>query len=193
MSQTFTRTAGLQALCLVAGIALMVGGCAQKTPLQKLEEARSQYTATLNGWTVLEPPAPAEEPVAMEEGEVASEEMAAGEEMEEGMPPEEGMPMEEAAEPAPRTVLLDVLVHNESREKLDGITLDVSLAGASGAEKRHWRLWVDTSSIERGPGSQIDEKLEDVVIEEGDGFHVEVRNPVPTSERGEYREYEGIS
>ena len=90
---------------------------------------------------------------------------------------------------AARRRLMAATVHNV-RAFLDG--QPVNVVNESGNEMQHWRIWVDTKSIERGPGSQIDYKLEGVEIAEGYGFFVEVRHPVPAADRGEYAEYSNL-
>jgi hypothetical protein len=86
-------------------------------------------------------------------------------------------------------VVLDIVVRHDSREKLPGITVEVELADGARREKEHYRVWIDTPRIERGPGAQVSYVLEDVPYVEGDAFFVEVRSPVPAAERGLYREF----
>ena len=90
-------------------------------------------------------------------------------------------------------VVLDIVIKNQNDSQLPGLTLDVSQAGAEGAEKGHWRAWVDSSKIGRGPGTQVSYTLRGVDYQQGDGFHVEVRNPVPPADRGDYREFSAAS
>lgn len=86
-------------------------------------------------------------------------------------------------------ILLDVLVRWEGRERLPGITLDVSMGDATGKEKANRRIWVDTAKLDRGPGEQTTLTLTDIPYQPGDGFFVEVRSPIPAAERGDYREF----
>jgi hypothetical protein len=87
-------------------------------------------------------------------------------------------------------VLLDVLVRGDAEMSLPGITLEVSIAGPTGAEKEHRRVWVETVGVGPG-GEQVSLPLEGLDYQAGDGFHVAVRSPVPVAERGDYREFEG--
>jgi hypothetical protein len=96
-----------------------------------------------------------------------------------------------ATSPESSDVLLDIVVQHDSREKLPGITLEVGLVDPEKREKEHYRIWVDTSQIERGPGAQVTYLLEGVPYQEGDAFFVEVRAEVPPAERGLYREFAG--
>ena len=118
---------------------------------------------------------------AMAEGAMAEGAAAEGEEVAEGEIP---------AEPEMVNVLLDILIHNEGAGTLDGVTLDLTIAGSDGTEKEHRLLWVETAGLTKGSQSQVAYELEDVAYEEGDGFHVEVRYPIPMEERGDYREFD---
>lgn len=93
--------------------------------------------------------------------------------------------------PVKQSVLLDLVVSHDSPEKLPGITLDLTQTGADRQEKRRWRVWVDTSGIEPGPGRQVSHDLGTVELAPGDRFAVEVRHPVPAAERDGYREFSG--
>ena len=97
------------------------------------------------------------------------------------------------AEPAMATVLLDFLLHNEGSGTLDGITVDLTIAGPDGNEKERRLLWVETAGLTKGSQRQVAHELTDVGYVEGDGFHVEVRNPIPMEERGDYREFDAGS
>ena len=98
----------------------------------------------------------------------------------------------ELSQPGPPVILVDVLVSTTAREKLDGITIDVSQCDSQGNEKELRRLWIDTSNIERGSGAQVTLRLEDLDYVEGDGFHVQVRSPIPVQDRAEYQEFSSI-
>lgn len=172
----------LFALCLAA-----CGG-APESPADQLEEIRSRYAAELNGFAVHQVPVAAEgEEPMMPEGaptgvvEEAAEEVAG----------EEAMP---TAEPVAvrQDVILDILLSRESREALPGITVDIEHVGPEPerAVKATHRAYLDTSDVLRGAGTQVVYRLEDVDYQEGDGFHVEIRHPIPAGERGEYREFQ---
>ncbi len=171
---------------LVLLVALVLAaGCAQKTPEQKLIELRSYYTAELNSIVTRAQEVPLPEPMAEEEEAAADETDESSAEDEMGIEEEE-LPVG----PLLSTVLLDVVVRHEAKENLPGVTLDVTHADPEGNEKAHYRFWVDTSNLVRGQHIQITHQLEDVDYVEGDGFFVEVRNPVPEAERSEYREFD---
>jgi len=86
-------------------------------------------------------------------------------------------------------IVLDVLLQWSGRDRLPGLTLDVSMGDATGREKAHRRHYVDTSQLDRGPGEQITIVLTDVPYQPGDGFFVEVRSSIPPAERSAYREF----
>jgi len=88
-------------------------------------------------------------------------------------------------------ILLDVLVRGTAEPPLDRLTLDISMAGADGAERMHRRVAVDVHGVGPG-GSQLAITLEEVEYRPGDGFWVEVRAPIPAAERGDYVEFEGV-
>ncbi|HVS00947.1 MAG TPA: hypothetical protein VMW27_30280 [Thermoanaerobaculia bacterium] len=73
-------------------------------------------------------------------------------------------------------------VHHRGGEELPGITVDVVQTDAARQDKRRWQVWVESGAEE------TTRRLEDVDYRPGDGFRVEVRQPVPEAERGEYRE-----
>ena len=107
---------------------------------------------------------------------------------------EEGVIEEEAIDPmadieVSQKVRLDVLIQHRSDERLPGITVDISMIDSSEVEKGHWRVWFDTSEVTQATVTQFTHLLEDVGYEEGDGFFLEVRHPVPVEERSEYRDF----
>lgn len=160
------------------------------SPEEQVSELRSRYTAELNGFVIHQEPAAGEEMAGeTAEGEGAGDETAADEQMAEGEEAE-GAEGGEAAGTVRKDALLDILMSTESRETLPGITVDVTQVDADGNQKGSWRVYLDTADVQRGPGTQITHRLEDVDYVEGDGFHVEVRHPVPAEERGEYREFQ---
>lgn len=171
------------AIAAVLLVSLAVAACGPSSPAEKIAETRALYSARLNGFVVEEEPL-FEEPVA----EAATPEEEPAEEAEiEGEVTAEQADFEPVA--VSQRVLLDILIQHDSYDKLPGITLDISMADAGGQEKNHWRVWFDTSDIEKANVTQFTHILEDVSYEEGDGFFVEVRHPVPEEERGDYREF----
>jgi len=171
---------------LIGGTAMFVlaSGCGHESPAEHVSHLRAGYTATLNGFVVQQRPAesqPATETAAAEETakqEEAATQEAAGESS-----------SESEAAPVEQNVMLDILIRNENEERLPGLTLDVSQADSNGKEKASWKVWVDTSGISQGPGTQVSHVLKDVDYQEGDGFNVEVRTPIPPGQRSDYREF----
>jgi hypothetical protein len=178
----------LPALCFAAAFGVACGG-APEDPAERIDEIRSGYSAKLNGFIVEQvPEAGMAEGMPMAEGAV---EGAVQEEVGRG----EGEGGEEAAPAEPEVAvrqdaILDILMSLDRRETLPGITVDVEHVGPKPeqAVKDTYRAYLDTSDIRQGGGTQLSYRLEDVDYETGDGFHVEVRSPIPPGERGEYRE-----
>ncbi len=169
--------AGAVVLTLSIGLALVA--CGPKSHAEKVAQTRALYSARLNGFVVEEEPL-VEEVI----GEI--EASAEGADVEE-------VALEEPADFEPvavsQRVLLDILIQHDTYDKLPGITVEISMADPSGQEKDHWRAWFDTSDIPKATVTQFTHILEDVSYEEGDGFYVEVRQPVPEEEWGEYKEF----
>jgi hypothetical protein len=164
----------------------MIGACAQPSPQEQMAMTRARYEASMNGFLVDQqpidiPPPPAEEETA--DGEVEAdatevEESASGETTEQPVS-------------LRQSVLLDVVIRHESAEKLDGITVDITMADGE-RELQVWRAWFDTSAIEKGPGTQFSYTLEDVDYQPGYGFSADIRYPVPPEEISLYREFSGL-
>jgi hypothetical protein len=180
-------------LTLAALLSMATVGCRQLTPEEKVASLRSQYSAEAMSFIVVEP----EETTVDEEQLPDAEEAVDGEDVPEQVDVETDTEtdigeIDEPVEPVtgPVTVLVDVLVSTTATETLDGLTLDVFHADAQQDVKENRRVWIDTSGVVRGPGTQFTIELEDVDYEEGDGFSVEVRSPVPEAERSEYREFQ---
>ena len=146
-----------------------------------MAELRSFYSARLNGFILNETPMIPEMPELADVD--VTEDVAEGEAVEEEVI--EPMPEIEVAQ----AVQLDILIQHRSEERLPGITLDISMVDSNQVEKGHWRVWFDTSEVTKATVTQFTHILEDVGYEEGDGFFLEVRHPVPVEERSEYREF----
>lgn len=171
-------------LALVAVIALLAPACGGGGGVA---EARAGYIAQIQSFTVQAPAA--DEAPASDEGAAADEDMVAEEDAasdEADAEAEGDMP----AETSLVTVMLDILVHNEGSGTLDGITVDLTIAGPDSVEKERRLLWIETAGLVKGSQSQVVHELHDVAYTEGDGFHVEVRRPILLEERGDYREFD---
>ena len=167
---------------MVTGI--VISGCGPKSPEEKVAQMRGLYSARLNGF-ILE-----EEPVMAEVAEVP--ELEAVEIVDDGTvdgvdptAAEDELAVVEVVQ----KVRLDILIQHRSDENLPGITVDISMVDSAEVEKGHWRVWFDTSNVTKATVTQFTHILEDVGYEEGDGFFVEVRHPIPVEERGDYREF----
>lgn len=173
----------LTALCAFAAASLACGG-APKDPAERVAQLRSGYSAELNGFVVDQTPLVVEELAAPDAAAGVAEAAAAPE-----AGPEAGLTL---AEPVPvrQDAILDILVSRRSHEALPGLTVDVEQIDGQGNAKRTWRVYLDTSDVLRGPGVQVSHLIEDVDYEQGDGFFVEVRHPIPAGERADYREFQ---
>lgn len=168
----------------VLGLLLLLG-CQSETFEERVARLRDGYTITSGGFVVKQTPPPPAAPAATAPETLPDAATPAGEATAE----EDGILIEDLL-PVRQDVLLDLSVRNDNvRGSLPGLTLEVTQVDAAGNEKEHWRAWIDTSGIERGPGAQLAHELEDVEFVEGDSFHIEVRSPVPPAERSEYREF----
>lgn len=182
------RTVPFAAAALVVAA---LAACAAQSPEERVTALRAEYDASLNSFQVSERPVeapPARAPVEEAAAGPPGAEPLAGE-GEPAAPAGEDEPQPAAVDQHVRQdVLLDIVVHNRSDERLPGLTLDVEQADAQGEPKTSYRIYADTSNI--GPGSRgaITHRLEDVDFTPGDGFHVEVRQAIPPEQRGEYRE-----
>lgn len=205
------QTVRIRSLFVVAAalVALVMAACQQLPPEERVSQIRSKYEATLNGFVVQqEPIEPMEgemvEGEGMEAGEAAEGEVAQAEpaepaaagaeqaaargESEAEEPKVDGV-LDMEPVPVRQDVLLDIVIRHDSAEKLDGITVDITMADGD-MELETWRVWFDTSDLEKGPGIQYTHTLEDVAYQEGYGFNAEIRHPVPPSERQLYEEFE---
>ncbi len=186
MKGTLNRTSWRRpevVLALVAAIALLALACGGGGGVA---ETRAGFIAQLQSFTVQAPAA--EEAMESEEAD-ADADADADAEADTDAAAEGDMP----AEPAMVSVMLDILVHNEGAGTLDGITVDLTIADADGAEKERRLLWVETAGLTKGSQTQVVYDLIDVAYTEGDGFHVEVRHAIPMEERGDYREFDAES
>ena len=178
-------------LLLLIFAALTVWGCPKATPEERVAQARSRYSVTLNGFFAKEEPVPEVAPETDAIGEaaaaaVAAEAAVAEEETAEGEGEADEMEME-----GPRgvDVLLDLIVQHDMDTALPGITVDLTMVDADRNEKGAWTLWIETDGLPKANQKQITHILEDVDYEDGDGFSVEIRSYVPPEDYGDYREF----
>lgn len=180
-------------------VALTLFACEQKSPEEKVAELRSRYTVEVNqsGFVATprypEPELTDEEMVG-EEGEAGDEsatgEAAGGDADTDADAVDDEMSMAEPEpEPEGYDILLDLIVATSSRTTLPQLTIDIVHLDPSKNEKNRWPVTLDTSSIVRGPGVQVTQKLENINYEEGDIFFAEVRSDVPPAQRGDYPEF----
>jgi len=167
---------------VVLAVAVVLAGCGPAD----VNQLRGNYVAQLNGWVVKE------EPMAIVSGidTVAGDEQAAAPvegEDESTEPMSEPQELSTDAVVTTKTVILDILLQHKSGATLPGITLDVTQADSQHNEKHSWKVWVDTSQL--AGTQQFTHTLENVELDEGDVFNVEVRSFVPESERSEYKEF----
>lgn len=163
---------------------LTVVGCQPSSPLDRVEAQRAQYTAELQSFILEQQPV--EAPEASQETQPAApvNDVAkpAGEETE-----------EVATEPEVQTnVVLDILISTEG-EPLPGISVDYEQVDAEHNVKDRRVLYIETPNLVTGVGVQVSSVVEDVDYQEGDGFNVSVRSPVPEAEQSKYRELASVS
>jgi len=181
---------GRLTLVFIVICTLSLGACAGKSELDRVADARGTYRATLNSFFVKEV-APVDE---------VADVPAEGEEAAEG-----DEPVSEDAETVPEPVrqdaVLDVIVQHDTTSPLAGLTLDIEMVeivrDAAGAvtdeiQRAQWLYWVDTEGLQKANQRPYSVVFEDVDYEEGFAFFVEVRHPVPASDRGDYREFDGL-
>lgn len=159
---------------------------------------RLTYAVTLSSWAATERApavveAPAVDPAAAPADAPVADAAAADPAATEAVPVEPVAPTTVQAD-----VQLSVLVTNNGGA-LDQLTLDISQADASGAEKATYRRTIDVAQIVRGLESQVTVVLENIEISGRastdqpypDQFAVAVRADVPAASRSEYPELSG--
>ena len=178
------RFLALSALLLL--VVAAVAACAPATPEERVTSLRTRYEARVNGFYVEAEPQFVE-PEIDAEGEPAEEAAEEADVDEEG----EGEESVEAEVPVIQNAHLDLIVQHDANEMLPGVTVDITMVDANQAVKGSWRLWVDTSTLQKANQLQLVHVLEDVPYEEGDGFAAEVR-PLAPEEYGDYQEYSDL-
>lgn len=172
----------LLAVPLLAAVA-----CSPGSPEEQIAQIRAEYTIELNSWQPV-----FEEEEALDESS-AEGDVAAPDEPGEAAGEEAGEAGEEAGEktasgPQPKDILFDLVIYFKGRKSLPGITVDVTHAGASQEEKAVYRQYIETPGIVSGETRQADFVLEDLVVEEGDVFAIEVVPGIP-ADLSQYREF----
>ncbi len=186
------RLAPSPSLALLAALLVAaLPGCASKSPEEKVADIRGTYSARVNSFIVEEEPVEPEPAIEGAEGEAAAATAPAAAGAAEG----EDLGEFDQLEPIEvrRKVVLDILIQHRSSERLDGVTVDITQVDATQAQKGSWRVWFDTSAVPEATPTPYEHELIDIDYVEGDGFHAEVRHPVPPAERGEYREFSSAS
>jgi hypothetical protein len=160
--------------------------------VDQIEAQRARYSAELTSFSIQQAPLVTVAPEAVAPETVAPEAAAGGEQTLGAVGTPAGSADDTMVIPTPvRTdVVLDILVSTEG-EPLPGITLEFEHVGADQAVKEQRLLWVDTRHLVSNTGVQLSQVVEDVDYQEGDGFHVSVRSPVPEAERVKYQELAG--
>lgn len=201
MLRRFLRSTPLTALVL-ALVALTLTACAQKSPEERVAEARTKYKVALNAFLPQDPEPVIDEDMtedAMpEEGAEASETAVAAEvaaaavaaEGEEGEEGEEGMAEEsEEMTSSGRDVFFDLIVQFDGPESLPGITVEITHADPFEKEKASFRHYLETGTMVKSETKQVSFTVPGLDFVDGDLFSVDVRAHVPAEERGEYREF----
>lgn len=162
-------------------LALAAGGCGGRAGNANVEELRRHYRATLLGFMVLASPA---QPSVNEQKDHAAAASAPSAGSVEGR----GLI---DAPAATNDIELRVQIQHDSPVKLGHLTLEVQLLGPEGddVERQHYRVLVDTSNVEPGPGGEVRSILKEVPYTAGERFHVFVRAEVPGRERALYSEF----
>lgn len=159
-------------------VVLLLIGCTPSSPEEQVASTRAQYTAELVSWRLEQIPEATSEDEAGDEGDAAEGEGDAIE-----------VP-DHLASNLINNVYLDILVSTTANDVLGTLTVDITHAAATQAEKAVYRFPLDVSGVVKGSGEQITATLEAVEnFEEGDLFSVEIRGSVPEGERAEYPEF----
>ncbi len=179
------------ALLVTVVLSLSLVACSEKSPEEKIEAIRHDFSAELTNFVVMQTPV-ADEAATEEsldgQGEEPADQKAADQDGADQDGSEE-LPMDGAPVEVTKSILLDILVQNTSSETLPGITVDISQIDPSGREKGSWKVFLELPHLAHGMTEQVGYVLEDADFVEGDGFHAEVRSPIPAAERGDYAEF----
>ncbi len=167
-----SRALALWSCCAVLATGL---GCAGKArPADRIEAVRALYRAEVTGFIVESPALPSPSPAPAAETVPSPS-------------ADEGSGLVAPATPV-SDIRLDLRLAHTPGDELSGLTLEVGLLDATGAEKEHYRIWVDAAGL-GGGDKRVSYRLEDVPYQEGDRFVASVRTPVPAAERSLYKEF----
>jgi hypothetical protein len=172
---------------------LGVLACTQLGPEDRVEQARAQYTVQLTSFAVHDQPQlppVADEADGAESAAADGTESPAAEAATVQVETPGDVPEEAVAVPTMTSVVLDILVTTEGDERLPGLSVELEQVGTDGTVKMERLLWLDVSQVVRGSGAQVTQVVEDIDYQEGDGFAVSIRSPVPPGERAAYREFQ---
>ncbi|MDA8016201.1 MAG: hypothetical protein MPN21_02035 [Thermoanaerobaculia bacterium] len=193
-------------LTAFALLSLLLAGCQAGSPEEQVAAKRAQYTVSLNSWypelenEAVDEAADSEAGDEVAEGEAAETPTPEGEAAETPTPVGDGAGDEASTDvaivdlvpgPQPHTIVFDLLVLYDGRgEALQGITVEVTQAGASGAEKASWLEYLELPAMSKGVSEQVGFQKTGVLFEEGDVFAVNLNKSVPPAERSQYREFQ---
>lgn len=186
-------------ILMLVSLALALTACPQKSPEDRVLEARNKYTVQLNAFLPQEPEiVPIDGAMEVEEAaegaaeavaqasEAVAEEAEAAEADDAGL--EEGEEIVEA-EPTTRSVFFDLIVLFDGNESLPGVTVEITQADPFEKEKASFRHYLETGPMVKSETKQVSFTIDGLDFEDGDLFSVELRSFVPEGERGEYREF----
>ena len=192
------------AVLVLALVALALTACAQKSPEERVAEARTKYSIRSTSFLPQEPAAPVD---AMDEGMMGDEmvdetsdgEMpadAATEDSVDGtMDDADGDAMADAGgegdgmATAKHEVLFDLIVQFDGNDPLPGVTVEITHADPFEKEKGSFRHYLETGPMVKSETKQLSFTVPDLDFVDGDLFSVDIRGHVPPEERGEYREF----
>lgn len=190
--ETSFRSHSLPLLGLALAALLLFGlaACEPASGPERVTALRDGYEANLNSFNVMETPMLEESGM---DGEAMDGDALDGDADAEGRDADaDAMEGDEIIEEVPlrQDVMLDVVLRKTGGGgRLDGLTLDVYQVTADEAAKTTYRIWVDTSTLNKGSRQAVSHVIEDIDFEEGDKFAVEVRPGVVPEQYSEYQEY----
>ena len=141
---------------------------------KQIERLRARYQVKLSGWVVAQMPPPAN-PESVAEAAPSTETDASGGLLD--------------APAAVSDIDLDFEIRHVGAEKLKGLTVEVTQADGMGKAKAHYRVWLDTETIEPGATAKRTYTLMEVPHAVGDVFTAALRQRVPASEFSLYKEF----